>query len=193
MEKKILHRLLETIPTSMFGSPTEETILKINFLQEHKPLSGDYKVLSCKLGRGKHGSRVLSLMNMESGEELTHLTVKGKKKGIGSPTSDHILNVTMNDTLYGNTSENDLPSAYPRSELAAKHLNRVMEPLVKSEGKRVEIVATESSFNGTWQVISGRKSPGRYGQIVLELKDGERTAELWAYRHSGIVKSLTVL
>ena len=184
MNKNQLKTLLETVPAG--------ANLTLTFIPQYKVLSGEYTVLSNQRGRGKGGSRILSVKNLETGQSLSEFTVAGKAKKFGTPVSEVLLNVSFNNTLHGST-DTSVPNAYPRSEEAAVELRDLFKALGKEhEGKTISVTSTEPEFDGEWKLVSSRVSAGRYGQCILTLtrpSTGE-TKELWSYRHSGIVKEI---
>lgn len=192
MDKQSLHKVLMSIPIGQDGVPLEDTFITINFLQEYKTFSGEYKVLESKSGRGKGGSRVVRLMDTKTGQLLEGLTVGDKLRGIGTPVSDYILNLTMNGVTTGSEEEGSSPKDFPRDEVAARALNAVMRPLKDKEGTKIRVVSSQPDYNGEWTVVGGKLSAGRFGQVILDLVNGDRAIELWSYRHSGIIESLTI-
>ena len=157
--------------------------LTVNFVGEKADLSGAFKVLGTKRGRGKGGSLLVEL-EASDGSTLT----------TGTPESNAILNViTANGSLAGFKNEADLPRLYEVDTARAVALKEQLGALLDAEGDvTVDVESSEEDFTGTWTVTGARKSRGRYGQVVLSLDNGTVKRELWSYRHSGIISRITV-
>ena len=157
--------------------------LTVNFVGEKADLSGAFKVLGTKRGRGKGGSLLVEL-EASDGSTLT----------TGTPESNVILNVvTADGTLVGFQNEADLPRLFDVDTARAVALKEQLGSLLDAEGDvTVDVESSEEDFAGKWTVKSARKSRGRYGQVVLSLDNGSVQRELWSYRHSGIITRITI-
>jgi hypothetical protein len=113
---------------------------------------------------------------------------------MGTAASEYILNVEVNGTVYGEESAVGLPRGFARNAVAAKALRVEMEKLFDKEGSTVIVDSSEPEFAGNWTIGRIRFSPGRFGQIILNLNDdiNHRRAEIWSYRHSSCVNSVTL-
>lgn len=177
MDKKIIRNLLS-------GLTPSETI-SINFIGPKAHMSGDYTVVKVKTGRGKGGSKLVELVNAFKQTLIT-----------GTPDSAEILNMTIAGEMHGFTSEADIPVAYDKSASQAAMLKETFKRLLDAEGdKEIEVESTIADFNGTFTVNKGMQLRGRGGQIMLDLENVDTGAklQLWSFRHSGIVKSLTIV
>ena len=114
----------------------------------------------------------------------------------GTPESGFILNMTVNGTMHGATSEADLPVVYETNAARAVELKAAFRSLVGAEGdRRVSIQSTITDLTGTFTVNRGVQLRGRGGQVRLELErvgSGERV-EVWSLRHSGVISSFTIM
>lgn len=187
MNKKVLRDLL--------NSTEVNSILKINFLQDFKSFSGEYKVLSKRIGRGKAGSRIVSLLNVESGVEFNEALLNGKMKAMGTAFSEYILNIEVNGTIYGDETPFELPRAFARDAVEGKALRVQMEKLFHKEGSKVYIESSEPEFSGEWTISRVRFSPGRFGQVIANFRndDSYKQIAIWSYRHSKIISSITLI
>lgn len=189
MDKQILKNILEKVQVG--------AELEVNFLFDFSGLSGKYKVLESKLGRGQGGSRIVKLQNLETNETLESITIGDKAKFIGTPISEYILNVSVNGEVHGDNSVTDFTISHPKNKEAATQLREALEPLTKltdkGAGKKIKIQSVDPSINGEWTLKMAYISPGRFGQIVLKLKNNEgKETELWTYKHSGLVEGIEV-
>lgn len=160
--------------------------LSINFAGDQTDSSGAFKVLKVKAGRGKGGSRLVELQAAD-GSLLT----------TGTPKSNQIVNMTTADgEIHGLESEQELRTFFEVDISRAVAFKEKFKTLEASTGDTViEVESTEDSLNGKFAVMSTKQLRGRFGQIVLNLKNvanGE-LQELWSYRHSGVVTRITVL
>jgi len=150
-----------------------------------RDLSGDFEVVGKRCGRGKGGSWLADLRHVASGTEVT----------IGTPASDNVLNVTVGDTFYGLQNFEDLPPTYDTDVSRAVTYKEQFRSLLDG-GSTVRVGSVRApEINGTFRVTGGRQLRGRGGQIVLALENvsnGER-ADLWSYRHSGVIDTFEVV
>lgn len=158
--------------------------ITVEFAGLKTALTGDYRVLSSKVGRGKCGSRIATL---ESPLRL------GEVVSIGTPSNTEIVSVTYNGEKFGgeasiSTSNRDLDKA--------KNLKQKLSGLVGFGGRQIRMTsATEPTFNGTFTLESAELSKGRYGQIRAKLVNEAtgQSVELWSYRHSGAVDNIEIV
>ena len=175
---------------SFINSLTPGTTLTINFVGNsltdshgvHLANSGTFTFNRKSTGRGKGGSLVM------------HLTAAdGTQMQISTSHSDAILNLrSANGELVGYASAAEMPVVYPRDSGQAATLKEVARSLVGTSGKRVTVVSSLPHLNGTFTVQRATQLRGRNGQVVLTLVNGNDNYELWSYRHSGVVSSITV-
>lgn len=177
MDKSALKSLISTF--------TPGQVIGITFLGDKAHLSRDWTVVKVRTGKGKGGSKLLELVD---GARNTITT--------GTPESAFILNMTVNGTLHGASSEAEVPVVYETNATRATELKDAFKSLVGAEGdRRVSIQSTITDLNGTFTVNRGIQLRGRGGQVRLELErvgSGER-AEVWSLRHSGVISSFTIL
>ena len=192
MEKIAFGKLLETIHTS----DPEKNTAKFKFIQDLKDLSGEYHVQEVKTGRGKGGSKIAKLTNLATGVEVDKVSVGATFRSFGSPVSEFVLNVVTSDgVLHGlpDSDEMAIVQSVSRDKANGARLDEVMLKLIRAEGSRVKIVAESPTYDGEFIVLKGRRSPGRFAQAVLNLQNavtGE-LIELWSYKQSAVVKSIT--
>lgn len=170
---------------SVINGLTPGQVVGITFIGDKAHLSRDWTVVKVRTGKGKGGSKLLELVD---GARNTITT--------GTPESGFILNMTVNGTMHGATSEADLPVVYETNAARAVELKEAFRTLVGAEGdRRVSIQSTITDLNGTFTVNRGVQLRGRGGQVRLELErvgSGERV-EVWSLRHSGVISSFTIM
>lgn len=170
---------------SVINGLTPGQVVGITFIGDKAHLSRDWTVVKVRTGKGKGGSKLLELVD---GARNTITT--------GTPESGFILNMTVNGTMHGATSEADLPVVYETNTARAVELKEAFRTLVGAEGdRRVSIQSTITDLNGTFTVNRGVQLRGRGGQVRLELErvgSGERV-EVWSLRHSGVISSFTIM
>lgn len=161
-------------------------MIELTFAGEKAPLSGGFKVLTSKTGRGKCGSRIATL------EAVSDSTVIS----IGTKLNDELVNITYNGTKYGfNTSTEAMPGV-ARNLDKANELKESLKNLINCAGRQIVLTSSqEPDFNGTFTLVDAQKSKGRYGQIRMHLTNDAtgQNVELWSYRHSGVIDSLVVV
>lgn len=169
---------------SVINGLTPGQVISITFVGDKAHLSRDWTVVKVRTGKGKGGSKLLELVD---GARNTIVT--------GTPESGYILNMTVNGTLHGATSEADLPVVHETNGARATELKEAFRSLVGAEGdRRVSIQSSIADLNGTFTVNRGVQLRGRGGQIRLELERPDGTkAEVWSLRHSGVISSFTIL
>lgn len=175
---------------------TEFNIVMVGDAAVH---SGNYKLMEIAVGRGKCGSKIAKIMNLETGNVLDSVVVDGRKKSFGTPVSDLILNITVGSTVFGTidkATDNSFP--YPRDEAKANALKAAFAEYSGKENVSIplRIKSPESWLAGTWRCTKVSKNPGRQGQLTLELQahDGSgKSITLWTYRHSGGIEDLELL
>lgn len=169
---------------SVINGLTPGQVIGITFVGDKAHLSRDWTVVKVRTGKGKGGSKLLELVD---GARNTITT--------GTPESGYILNMTVNGTVHGATSEADLPVVHETNAARATELKEAFRSLVGAEGdRRVSIESSIADLNGTFTVNRGVQLRGRGGQIRLELERPDGTsAEVWSLRHSGVISSFTIL
>lgn len=178
MDKAILKDVLSKV------NPGD--LIEVAFAGEKAALSGQFKVLSSKVGRGKCGSRIASL------EAMTDHTVLS----IGTPTNHELVNVTYNGTKYGFATSAEAIPGTKRDLDRAKDLKEKLKGLVGYGGRQVRLTSvSEPDFNGTFTLVSAELSKGRYGQVRVRLTNDAtaQSVELWSYRHSGVIDTVEVV
>lgn len=170
---------------SVISGLTPGQVVSVTFIGDKAHMSRDWTVVKVRTGKGKGGSKLLELVDSARNTITT-----------GTPDSHMILNMTVNGTMHGATSEADLPVVYETNASRAVELKEAFKSLVGSEGnRRVSIESTITDLNGTFTVNRGTQLRGRGGQVRLELErtgSGERL-EVWSLRHSGVISSFTIL
>lgn len=177
MEKQQLKSVLESV------NPGDS--IDVTFAGDRTVLSGNFKVLSSKVGRGKCGSRIVSLESMTD-----HSIVS-----IGTKENDAIVNITHRGTKYGFESMTEGNVISGRNEARALELKEKLKPLIGFGGRQINIVsAVEPELNGSFTVNSAQLSKGRFGQMILQLTNNtnNKNVEFWSYRHSGLVDSIEI-
>lgn len=177
MEKSALKSLISTL------SPGQ--VVGITFVGDKAHLSRDWTVVKIRTGKGKGGSKLLELVDSARNTIVT-----------GTPESSYILNMTVNGSMHGFSSEADLPVVYETNAGRATELKEAFKSLVGSEGdRRVSIQSTITDLTGTFTVNRGTQLRGRGGQVRLDLErvgSGEKV-EVWSLRHSGVISSFTIM
>ena len=177
MDKSALKSVISTL--------TPGTVIGITFVGDKAHLSRDWTVVKVRTGKGKGGSKLLELVDAARNTITT-----------GTPESAFILNMTVNGTMHGHSSEAEVPVVYETNAARATELKEAFKSLVGAEGdRRVSIQSTITDLNGTFTVNRGIQLRGRGGQVRLELErvgSGER-AEVWSLRHSGVITGFTIL
>lgn len=154
--------------------------------------SDTYIVADFKTGRGKGGSKLLVLRKEDSNAISDRIT-------LGTPDSAVIMNITTPDgVMHGYETEQEMPKDYPtNAQNAASLKEQLKSMLMMSRGTQIQIESSEpdSGLHGIFTLVNVEKSAGRYGQMVMNLETVEDSSprQLWSFRHSGIVKRITVL
>jgi len=176
MDKKQLKAVAEAL-----NCPEE---VAFTFVGELADRSGTYTVTTVRTGRGKGGSKVMTL---EAKDGSTFVT--------GTTQSDYILNVTTKDgILHGFETAADVPKVFKTNAGMAEKLKKQMKALVGTNGARVFISDTAEEFNSEYTVTHAELMRGRYGQVKFTMQAGDGSfTSLWSFRHSGIVTELKVL
>ena len=162
--------------------------LAIQFGGDAKDNSGTYKVLKVRVGRGKNGSKIVDLENLQDGSLVS----------TGTAQSDVIINMTTSDGIrHGLESEKELRTFFEVDISRAVALKEQFKTLQTAKGDiMIDVVSTVPEYNGKFTIAGTRQVRGRYGQIILELRSVDYpglNTELWSYRHSGIITRITVL
>lgn len=184
---------------SVLGALKVEDVVELNFVTNFRDLNGKYKILKLGTGKGKNGSLIMELMNMDTGNKLNSLNgVTGKTHSMGTPSSEYIINMTVGDKFYGSKNESESPKAFPKDKEAADALREILRPYLKRTTETKLTITSEKApeFNGTWLVKNAKLNAGRHGQISLQLvdvSDPNRMIELWSYRHGAIIDSIEEL
>lgn len=188
MDKQELKNLIKNTPIN--------SEMSISFLGELAPLSGNYKLLSTGIGRGKGGSLVAKLMNLENGETLSEVTIDSRKKTFGSSISEYIQTITLANTdgtttIYGDPTVTDSSMIARHDHEKADILRITFDPFVGVENPfKIKIDSSEPWLAGEWQCVSVRKLRGKFRQLALQLSNGTKTIEFWTYKHSGIINDV---
>lgn len=182
MDKKELKTLIANLGKTHIGEEIE-----VNFRATSKLTSGKYRLLETKVGRGKGGSMLARVESVTSGHTLT----------FGTPNSEEILNVIWRDengnaNLTGYADESAVPAEFVHDAANAALLKTAFEALIGKSNMPLKVAASDASFVGTHTLMSAKRMAGRFGQIRLELlrEDGTKF-EIWSYRHSGVVQSVS--
>lgn len=180
MDKKNLRSVLEGL--------TAGQEINVSFRTPKNNLSGAFKVLSSKKGRGRGGSRLATIQSLRDNATIT----------IGTPDNEDLLNITANSVMVGAATEAlDDTRSYPKSESKAVELKTAMRSLVGEAGfgRQVKMSSTiEAQFNGIFTVNSAKLERGRYGQIHLFLTGATgNQIEVWSYRHSTAIESFDII
>lgn len=94
MDKHILHSVLETL--------TAGNTVTINFNEPFADLTGDYNIVSSKVGRGRGGSRVIEIAPVGNPEDsFGALEIDGKEKALGTGTSEYINTIVFDGKTFG--------------------------------------------------------------------------------------------
>lgn len=170
---------------SLISSLTPGQVISMTFIGDKAHLSRDWTVVKVRTGKGKGGSKLLELVDSARNTITT-----------GTPDSGHILNMTVDGTLHGHTSEGSVPVAFETNAARSVELKDAFKNLLRAEGDRqVSIESNIADLNGTFSVNRATQLRGRGGQIRLELENlstGART-EVWSLRHSGVITTFTIL
>ncbi len=119
MDKHILHSVLETVSV---GSP-----ITLNFVAPFENLSGDYTVLVSKVGRGRGGSRVISVASATNpSDKIDALDVKGTPKLLGTGVSEYISTVVYGGKTYG--MEDPIETARNRPAIRRGNDGKIVSP-----------------------------------------------------------------
>lgn len=180
----------KTLLRSIIVGLNPDQNIRVVFRGSLSHLTGDYTVVETRRGRGKGGSRLADLRSV--GDPTSEFVT------IGTPRNDDVLNITVDGTTLGYTSETEVPANYDTDAENAMALKERFKTLLNAAETRpvVEIAAPAApEIDGIFTVVDARQLRGRSGQIVLVLQgeDGTEPVEVWSYRHSGVVQNFTVL
>lgn len=160
-------------------------LIDVTFNAEKAVLSGQYKVLYSKVGRGKCGSRIASIQSMADGSTTS----------IGTKENDAVLKITHNGQTFGSDTfgEGNGLSSEKNLEKAVE-IKEKLKFLVGFGGRQVKIISKQPELNGSFTLNSAELVKGRYGQLILKLTNNEtqKAVEIWSYRHSGLIDSIEV-
>jgi len=182
MDKRELKTLITDLGKTHIGEEIEVT-----FRSNSKNTSGKYRLLEVKRGRGKGASMIARVESVVNGHTMS----------FGTPNSDEILNIKWRDSngeakLEGYADESEVPTEFSHDATNALALKNDFIALIGKTNIPVTVNSTEPSFAGTHMLTSAKKMAGRFGQVKLELSREDGTKfEIWSYRHSGIVKSIS--
>jgi len=177
MEKSNVRSAIETL------TPGDK--ITMAFVGSKASLSGEYEVDRLRVGRGKGGSQMIDLKASD-----------GTLLSTGTPDSDEILHIILPDgSLQGYETEAMIPPVFETADRdTARTLRDKFAMLVsayrenETANYQVTLVSEYTPFNGTFEAVSARQLRGRYGQVVLSLKNSDGDVfEVWSQRHSGIV------
>ena len=143
-------------------------------------LNGSYKVLNVKKGKGKGGSLLSELSPVNGGDSIV----------VGTPDSENVLNVTVNGTLHGYETEEDVPLVIKPDAGRASEIKEILRGCTAGVSSLTMVSELLPEFNGEFTVVSVKPSKGRYGQVIATLKNQNGSVELWSYRHSGAIKEI---
>ena len=186
MQKSILKTALQN---------SEGKTMEFTFRAPVETLTGSYKILSVKTGRGKGGSLVVTAKNLTTDTDLSTVLVEDKTMNFGTSMSEWIVNCSADGVLHGpNSAEEDKDNLQKKPEFATK-LRESMMPLLGKEGIKIKIDSKLPRINGVWKITSSLRSPGVFGQLKFNLvsEDGLTTTELWTYRHSGCIIDISLV
>ena len=185
MQKQILKTCLQ--------NSTGKT-LDFTFRTPLEHLNGSYLVNSVKTGRGKGGSLIVTMKNLESSEELSTVTLENKTVNFGTAVSDYIVNVTVDGTLFGPSSAEEDEENLPKNHEFAVKLRESLSPLLGKDGVKIQIDSKLPRLNGSWTMSGGIKSPGVFAQLKFDLLNDQGVHEtLWTYRHSGVISDIKLI
>jgi len=178
MNKQTLKEVLQAV------NPGD--LIDVTFAGEKSVLSGQYKVLTSKVGRGKCGSRIASMQSIADGSVTS----------IGTKENDVILSISHNGQKFGTDSfgEGSL-SSVGKDLTKATEIKEKLKFLIGFGGRQVKIVSSkEPELNGSFTLDSAQLVKGRYGQLILKLTNNatNKNVEFWSYRHSGLIDSIEV-
>jgi hypothetical protein len=149
--------------------------------------SGDYTVLDVATGRGRGGSKVVTLRGSQ-GEILT----------TGTKHSGGIVNITMPDgQLWGYKHPLQMPSRTRKPDpIAAGALKEAFVSLISltgTPGVLVEVTSNNTLYNGSFEFRGARLNKGRFGPAVLSLYDPKSGVEftLNSWMDSGTITGVT--
>lgn len=187
LKKQIRESILNMNPGERVKVAFLSSVPSENRYNAVRPYAGrtvEGELVETKKGRGKGGSQ---LMVLKLGDEET-LTV-------GTPHTEAMLHmVTPDGTTIGHESEAVAPKFFEVNADRAKDLRAEFKKLVGTEGARVRVESTKQEFDGEFTVTLAAQLRGRHGQVRLNLQaDDGREAQLWSYRHSGVVTNFEVL
>jgi len=178
MDKKQLKTVIEG-----FVCPEE---VSFTFVGELAERSGTYMVTEVKTGRGKGGSKLLTLQAPDGSTFVT-----------GTTQSDVILNVTTKDgMMHGFENVADIPKIFETDAGKAANLKKQMSELVGTKGARIYVGDSTGEFNSEFTVTHAELVRGRYGQVKYTMQKADENSPvtyLWSFRHSGIVTDFKVL
>jgi hypothetical protein len=175
---------------SLFSAVTSATELEITFGGPRAHLSGAYRVVRTRTGRGKGGSRLLDLTRVSDGQTLT----------TGTPDSNTIVNIVVDGVRHGLDNASDLPVVFGRNKSVSNEFKRVTRSVMerrRSVSDAAATVTVESDlpeFSGTFSVANAIRCRGRGGPCRLDLVETGtgRELTLWSSRHSGAISSITL-
>lgn len=176
----------KTILKSLLNKVSVGEVIDIKFGGNLSYLSGSHSILEKKRGRGKCGSEVARVQNIETLHECT----------IGTPYNNQIVTIVYNGNKYGEDISSEVIPGTLRDVKMAKNLKDALTPLMGQVGRKVKIQSThEPAFNGIFTVMNIFKSKGRYGQLFLNLyrENTFEKVEIWTYRHSGVIDSIEII
>lgn len=203
MNKHILHSILETI--------SSETIIEISFIESFSDLSGTYKVLSTKAGRGRGGSRNIEIQSIEDPKKIiSTLNIDGKEKNLGTSISDYILSISIDDKIYGLEDPIDMKNKISLKKekatnvqstpkrvsadtlLAQKVSSKFNEQITKNNQKNFKIVTkyTWPELNGEWLVKSFEYQDLIMKMDLVSLVDESKTFSFNALLHSKSIREI---
>jgi len=131
MDKHILHSVLETL--------TVGQIVNLGFNEPFSSLTGDYKVLVSKVGRGRNGSRVIEIAPISNPMNiLSAIEVNGRTKLLGSATSELINSITVNGKVHDAEPAEESVQPRRRGRPAGKTAKNLEEKQCAKTSKQVQ-------------------------------------------------------
>jgi hypothetical protein len=177
MDKQDLKKVLEDI--------TSGDIIDVAFNGNKSVLNGKYKVLTSKVGKGKGGSRIASLESMTD-----HSIVS-----IGTKENFAILNIVHNGQKHGYDSAVEEQVLSNANDVWATELKEKLKPLIGFGGNQIHMTSRNTpELSGAFTLVSAELSKGRFGQVILHLKNNTSGKELkfWSHRHAGLIDTISI-
>lgn len=157
-------------------------------------LTGNFTVLSTKIGRGKGGgAQVVELKNNTTNEILKTVSCPDKVREIGTGISDYLLKIKHNGVSYGaDTAEEAARVEGKPNEELSQTLLTLFESFQPGKKLKVTMTTQNNPVNGTWNVVEVKSCVGRRRQkkVILTSPNQSSTVELWSFRDSGKIENI---